>query len=270
MNQTSWSRNVKIGNTDTNINYWGQYDRLISFIFKSFPENSNRFEKIAIPLLHLISHSLELGYKENIEYLQKYSKCSKPRQYKNWSKLFKDHRLINLHKEFKNQFVYLCEQLKIDKEIFSEFNTYCESANVLVDKLNTETETYRYAYKLNIHGKKIKRIIKHETIIDLIEVAELFEKTKILLTYTIDIISCWTDYQDFIKKHPNYSKGIGYLKIPKCSRLGGQLDSEIYLKLDELYERKSDNLWYDSDLNEFLEVQIDGDELYVIAIKNEE
>lgn len=265
---TKWNYIAYIGHASSNLNYWGQYDELIKFIFEKFPIEKQRIETIAFPLLHLISHSLELGYKENIEYLQKYTKRRRPKWFKTWSQLFRNHRLLNLHKELKFQFDKLCKQFGVDENTIKEFDSYYKEATDLVQKLKTETETYRYAYKLDFHGRKIKRVIKHETTLDLSEVERLFNKTKILLTHTADIISYWTDYEDYINKHPQYNKGKGYLKLPKLYRAGGQYDQQFYNKLDELFERKSENLWFDKEMNEYLEVQIDGDDFYVIAIKD--
>lgn len=78
-----WHNETLIGRAYSNINYLGQYEYMINFVFDEFPKTNTRMEAIAAPLLHLISHSLELAYKSNIRFFQAYNKLAQPQNFQN-------------------------------------------------------------------------------------------------------------------------------------------------------------------------------------------
>jgi hypothetical protein len=268
---TRWNYTAQIGFANSNVNYWGQYDELIKFIYEAFPKENSRFETIAIPLLHLISHSLELGCKENIDFLLKYSETKETVEFKKNESYIHNHNLLRLLKEYYGQFGVICRRLDIkDEKIEVDFKMYYSKAVQLIEILNTTTETYRYAYKINNNGAKIKNIIHFNKTVDLFEIKELFFDVSTLLLYTSNVLSYWTDYYDYTIKFPKYKKGVGYLKKPKLFVESKEFQIMFIERLGEQFERRDENLWYDSEENEFMEVQVDGTDFYVIVINHDE
>lgn len=145
---------------------------------------------------------------------------------------------------------------------------YYSKAVQLIGILNTTTVSYRYSYKINNNGAKIKNAIPFNKTVDLYEVKQLFFDVSCLLLYTSNVLSYWTDYYDYTIKFPMYKKGVGYLKKPKLYVAFKEFEMLFIERLDEQFERRDENLWYDSEENEFMEVQIDGTDFYVIVIKH--
>jgi hypothetical protein len=143
---------------------------------------------------------------------------------------------------------------------------YFQKSVQLINSLNTDTETYRYAETIVNEGEKSKSIVHFDKVVDMYEVKELFDEVVIFLSYVSDVISYWTDYYDFKLKFPEYIKGIGYLKKPKLFVASKEFERIFIERLDEQFERRDENLWYDSEEKEFMEVQVDGTDFYVIVI----
>ena len=79
----------------SHMSFLGQYERAVNIIIDQIISSGNRIDRVAYPLLYVIRHSLELGYKANLECLTKYSK--KPLS----KRILKHHNLATLHQEFK-------------------------------------------------------------------------------------------------------------------------------------------------------------------------
>ena len=65
---------ANIGHSYSDMNLVGQYENAIDILINQIIEEKHRVDTIAHPLLYLMRHSIELGLKENIKYLKKYSK----------------------------------------------------------------------------------------------------------------------------------------------------------------------------------------------------
>ena len=61
-----------VGMTYSDAQIWGQYERLVDFIFEEYPKTRRRFDEISLPVLFTMSHAIELALKENIDFYRKY------------------------------------------------------------------------------------------------------------------------------------------------------------------------------------------------------
>lgn len=53
-----------VGLSYDDLQIWGQYERLVDFIFEEYPETNRRFDEISLPTLFTISHAIELALKD--------------------------------------------------------------------------------------------------------------------------------------------------------------------------------------------------------------
>ena len=159
-----------------------EYYTLIKFIVKEY---DGRMETIQNPILHLISHCIELSYKELIEhavtcgYLQH-----------NLSQLKHSHKLSSLLPLILEIFQKLgledsCPDS--DKCLFTK--TFVDSHNRLIEILKADVINYRYAYSISRNINKDVTFTANSFKSDMdspniIEVSDLFDICYDSLSYT--------------------------------------------------------------------------------------
>ena len=256
-----------IGYIDTDARIWGQYKSMVDFIYEKYPSTNRRFEIIAIPLLFTISHAIELGLKENIKYLKKYSQSNLLTAFQNWILLVKSHDLKGLSKEFKSQFNKTCKKLKVEKSIKLEFKNLFKELEKLIDLLERGAETFRYANKLDNKGEFVKTSINFEKKIDFYEIEKAFKEVDKLLTHSADVISHYTDYVNLIEEKPQYKNG--YKNHLWCTALyvGGGVDDNIRERFNREMIQQGTDKWLDKEQGESIEMIIHKNHAYLLLKK---
>lgn len=143
-----WRNQTLVNRTSTNTTVAVEYYTLAKFIMNNYKD---RMETIQNPLLHIISHCLELALKEVIIFAINNNYIDKQR-----NTIIHEHNLEKLVEILLSIFhkisIENCCSLE-DKNLFS--NKIPTKFNRIVDILKTETTTYRYAEKLDKQGKTI-------------------------------------------------------------------------------------------------------------------
>jgi hypothetical protein len=142
------------------------------------------------PFLFLVRHTLELGFKANIEYLSKYSKSVGGKQ----SNI---HRLPTLHGYMKQHFEIVCKEHDIDRQTYNSFYEFSNKLEKLVDyfdRIDKKSYSFRYPVDLdgNINFDTLERVM-------LVEIKDKFDDAVIFLTHTIDVLGnlfTWIDYHE--------------------------------------------------------------------------
>jgi len=182
--------------------YLGSYKRSFDILLKDVLLTNFHVDYIAYPLLFLARHCMELGLKTNIRYFAKYSDKS---DYVRAG----THDLENLFKAFKMHIEKTFENLnakygiKVDNEDKKSFKDLCnevEKLNKTLHLIDKNSDAFRYPIdkEQNLSFKKGERI-------NIIDVAELLEKSMTLFINTADVFAKYTDYADEIE---NYYEGI--------------------------------------------------------------
>lgn len=252
-----------IGGVTNDIQIWGQYETLVDFIFENFPKLNRRFDEISLPTLFMVSHAVELGLKENIKFFRQYHESNHFTHYANWILLIKSHNLKNLSKEFKIGFMKLHRKVQGKENEKTEFLSYYSDLEKLIEILDRGTETYRYSLKLDNTGNESKKSINPEKEVDFLEIQELFLRVKILFLGVSNELAKYTDYIDYKKGNPTYSKGKGYLF---CQKLHYPYLDRLKEQLTEHFTLISDDLWLDESTGEKFEIQVWDKHIYIIAI----
>lgn len=256
---------VRVGYTFNDVAIWGQYERMVDFIFDEYSKTGRRYDEISQPLLFNISHSIELALKENIKFFREYLKNNKFIHFNNYNQFIKGHNLKALSKEFKCIFTVFHKQVKGDITIMNEFKDLYKDFITLLDILDRNTPTYRYSTKLDRYGNSIEPSIHFSKVIDFIELKALYEKSKKLLFGSPNIMAIYTDYIDFTKANEDYKKGDGRLLFCKMNH------SDHSLKLIEDFLKEkfvlNNNEWIDESNQDKYEIKIWNNDIYVIKIK---
>ena len=184
-----WRYEAQIGHHTSYGSYMSAYQRAVDILFAEIETNNFPVNVIAYPLLFLIRHSLELGYKMNINYLSKYSGLD---ERVNWDR----HHLVELHEAFKTHFMTAVNELGVSQDIVDEFNGYYSEVEVLTSTFNAlDRGSYSFRYPVDLNQNVV---FQHNETINLLDVKELYDKAMILLFHTADVLSDATDYYDYM------------------------------------------------------------------------
>lgn len=197
-NWTEYQFNAFIDYYQSFPSYLGSYKRSFDILIKDVLVTNLHVDHIAYPILFLARHCMELGLKTNIRYFAKYS--GKDDYVKAGT-----HDLENLFSAFKMHVDKTFETLKAkysiqvekdDKKSFKEMCNEVEKLNNTFHLLDKNSDAFRYPVdkEQNPSFKKGERI-------NIIDVAELLEKSMILFFHTADVFAKYTDYADEIESH---------------------------------------------------------------------
>lgn len=234
------------------IAYFGQYERALNILINYLLETKTRVDMISHPVLYLMRHSLELAYKGNVEYFQKYTGVSlkKPKS--------GGHNLFDLHEQFGNQIQILINQLPVstwDQDSF--FALYQETAELLKQLRGDEASIFRY------HDVNKRKFFNRNDELDVTELLERFKNAGMMLTHTSDIFSRYTDYVELIQRQPDFNKGKG--EVWMTFKL---FEKEfVYARLDKEFKRTDDDEWFDSETKQRLQTILINETFYLFPLK---
>jgi hypothetical protein len=196
---------------------------------------------------------MEIGYKSNFEYLEKYSNRVTSKRLK------RCHNLEKLHAEFKEHIDLVSKSLKIDEDIVNEFISYYDPTTKFISHLKpSEASSFRYS-----KNTKGLRIFQNTETIDIGELKEQYDRAITLLVHTVDVISPYTDYKDLIDKKPEFKNGVGIVRMTFPS---SQLNHIANL-LDEKYEKLDQLLWKDMEDDQVLTIITIENKCYLTPMK---
>ena len=142
-----WRNQTLVNRVRDNSTIAVEYYTLINYIVNEY---KGRMETIQNPLLHLISHCVELSYKELIEFAIRIGYIKTHNE-----QLLHSHNLISLLPVVLEIYGNLASEQACpdsDRELFSK--KFVDSNKSLVNILKTNTITYRYAFSRSRDKKK--------------------------------------------------------------------------------------------------------------------
>jgi hypothetical protein len=181
------------------VNFWSylnDYQNAFNVLVDSVDAGNSPIDTVAYPMLFIARHSLELGFKANIQYFKKYSE---KKDYTNSD----SHNLKDLFCGFKIHIDATVKNLKakhdveVEKADMKEFYKYCEDVEKLTlqfDVLDQGSYSFRYPV-----DKKSNVVFKHTDTVDLLDIKEVFDKSMILLRFTAAVFAKYTDYVDYME-----------------------------------------------------------------------
>lgn len=188
-------------------NYLESYKNAFEVLMDSIYHSGRHVDHIAYPILFIARHCMELGFKTNIRYFLNYSE-------KEDFKKAQTHDLEKLFGAFKLHVMETVRNLKtkygieIEKVDIDDFNKYCEEVNKLTNifhLLDKNSDSFRYPV-----DKENNKPFEHQDIINLLDIKDLYEKSMLLLTYTADVFTKYTDFADEIEDMYEQEMRTGY------------------------------------------------------------
>lgn len=241
-----------VGHSYSDMNLVGQYENALDILINQIIKEKHRVDTIAHPLLYLMRHSIELGLKENIKYLKKYSKLP-------FSKS-KTHTLSDLFTEFEKHYIKIATENNFETELKEEYNKYTSDLKDVIKTLGEEASSFRYIYATDE-----KKVFANSETINIYELKKKYDNSLVFITHTADAISPYTDYIDYLKFDNNVKNdSLGFVKycFDKYEK------DWLIEKLNEMYRiEREKSIWFDEEEKYFLHLKIANKKCYIIPMK---
>jgi hypothetical protein len=176
--------------------YLNSYQTAFDALMEDVNQNRASVDPVAYPMLFIARHSLELGFKANIRYFQRYSER---KDFTNSD----SHNLKDLFNGFKIHIYATVKNLRakhdvdVEEDDMKEFDKYCAEVEKLTaqfDFLDRGSYSFRYPVDKNNND-----VFEYSDTVNLLDIKEVFDKSMILLRYTADVFAKYTDYVDYIE-----------------------------------------------------------------------
>jgi hypothetical protein len=244
-----------VGFVHSGMSVLGEYETAINIIVKNLKETNTRLDVVAYPVLYMMRHSLEIGYKENILYLKKYSGRQANKR------ILERHDLNQLHLEFKEHFEAISTKLSFDNELTLQFYKYYDPTTQLIQSLEP-TEASAFRYVTNVKGESIFNGTEKK---DFGVIKGQYDNAITMLAHTADVISTYTDYVDLLTELPDFKNGTGQVVMTFASY---ELDN-VTRHLDQKHEKVDKLTWKDKVDNQNLVIVTVDKKCYLLPIKVE-
>ena len=241
-----------IGYSDSDWCLVGQYENAIDMLVNQIIEEKSRVDLIAHPLLYLIRHSIELALKENIKYLNKYSKIG-------IEKDFKNHKLSGLFSVFEKHYDKIATNQNFKAELSSDYEKYTNDLKNLIEFLGEDQSSFRYTFT-----HKNNAIFNHTDKLNIIEVKKIYDNSLKFLTFTADVISPFTNYADYIETDKSIiNDSLGFVLYVFDNHKKNWLIEKLNEKFKIITGK---NVWFDEKKNYFLHLKNKDKKCYVIPM----
>ena len=162
--------------------YFGEYQQVVELVIKKAKESE--VTVVARPLLFLMRHTLELGYKGNIVELEKVSGLESKLEFSGK----KAHSLERLHKEFERHFKKATKLYTIESEVVSQFDSLNSTLKKLKDIFH-QLDAGSYAFRYPFQGDGRTPTFQKEDVLKIEGVIELYNTAITVLKYTTDVVA---------------------------------------------------------------------------------
>lgn len=168
----------------TYLRYFYAYDRAVQVLYRNLSEGKESVESLGLPLLHLMRHSLELGYKYVLASAQ---------QEADWHEVpsKSGHSLKQCHERLLRWFETLCARGRMTAGKEASFREHSVATQAIMeefDRLDPFAMNLRYPTRLD--GKPNE--FTHSSRADLHALKQQYEDGMTLLRFSVDVF-----YPDF-------------------------------------------------------------------------
>ena len=182
---------VPVGKRQSFISYLTAYEHAVKQLFDSVTSGCEPAELIAPPLLFLMRHSMELGYKFTLWELHEMN--GEPYDFER----FKDHRLGELHEALREAHRKAVEKYDLPENHVESFEEYCaktEAGMKQFSRLDFRSMSFRYPVD-NLGNPSLP---KDETV-DLFALKQLYDEAMVLLRHTADVLGEYVDIRNWME-----------------------------------------------------------------------
>jgi hypothetical protein len=172
--------------------YLAAYERAVEVLFKSIDEGHQAIDLIAPPLLFLMRHSMELGYKFSLWELHRMNgEPYDPKAYKN-------HRLDQLHEALQTQHEKAVKKYDLPDSHVDNFVEYSAKTEAgLKQFIALDAGSFNFRYPIDNTGKP--NFDQNQTV-DLVALKLLYGDAMILLRHTADVLGEYVDIHNYMMR----------------------------------------------------------------------
>jgi len=169
-----WDLTLHLGECHTLGQIRTQYDNTIELLIDGVILNNIDINKIYLPLLYLVRHSLELALKDNIIELQRGKVLSE-------KDINSEHSLVRLYNIY-SKFLEALDKSQLPEETANQLTLYQEQYKQLNDTIhNLDTNSRYFRFPVDGDGKAYQINLKK---LKLIEILKLYYLTDPFITFT--------------------------------------------------------------------------------------
>ena len=182
-NAEKWRLQTLVNRIGTNDDIAREYFTLANYIVDNYPE---RMETIQAPLLHIMSHCLELALKSVIKDAIDVGVLKVK-----WGSIVHSHSFNTLSRQTLKIYRKMCNFCEEDDKIYFS-TTFPTQLKNICEILQTNTSSYRYSHKIDEHGNiegKSLPFVEDQESPNIGEVTPLFNDCYCALCFTSHIIS---------------------------------------------------------------------------------
>ena len=182
---------VRVGQRQSFASYLTAYEHAVKQLFDSVASGREPAELVAPPLLFLMRHSMELGYKFTLWELHEMN--GEPYDFQR----FKDHRLGELHEALCEAHRKAVDKYDLPESHVENFDEYCEKTEAGMKQFSRlDFNSMNFRYPVNNQGNP--SLPSGETV-DLVALKQLFDDSMVLLRHTTDVLSEYVDIRNWME-----------------------------------------------------------------------
>lgn len=177
-----------VGHAYKHTEFIAHYETSVNILYNYLQEKKmQEKDLLAIPLLFMMRHTLEIGLKAQIGSLINFSACDDSKN------SLMSHDLEKLIKAFSIHFNKCVEKYKISKDIKNDFNKRFVKLEKIVtrfDEMDKKGDTFRYPKNKNGEGN-----MELDVTVNLLEIKNYFDEVMTLLYFTDSVISEYVEVE---------------------------------------------------------------------------
>lgn len=179
---------VQLGGFKDFLHYLNSFEKAVELLYSKVSNAEETPYSVALPLLFLMRHSLELGYKYNIVELHYLNEIPyDPKKF--------DHPLRKLHNKLRELFQQAATKWSLSKSTLEDFDHhYVRTKRCMeeFEKLDNSSATFRYPI-----DKKGGASLSPDDKVNLLVLKESYDSGMVLLNHLVDVLQpCYEILED--------------------------------------------------------------------------
>lgn len=194
-----WRMIAHVGHHQSFGSYLLSYSNAVELMFREVQNGKEPIDLLAPPLLFLMRHTLELGYKYTLWELHRM--IGEPFDANSYG----HHKLAVLHSALLKKHQKAVEKFDLPEKEVTEFKEYCEKTSAFQKQfVLLDDSSFRFRYPIDKAGQQNFATYQK---VDLLAIKEAFDHGMILLRHTADVLG---EYEDIYKWMENDAYGDWY------------------------------------------------------------
>jgi hypothetical protein len=181
--------------------YMAFYETAVERLFDVLQSGAETSDTLAMPILALMRHSMELGYKYSLWELHQMM------DEKFDSQKYGHHELPSLHKSLYDYFKRTVEHYRLPDHVMDGFEKYRLKTETAMQKFSA-LDKLSFSFRYPIDKKSGGVNFGLHTTIDLSQMRQLYDEAMILLRHTADVVGEYVDIHRHMQAEMRQFQGV--------------------------------------------------------------